>query len=87
MCLEKLKTLSRREWIVRTYYPSKVWGRGRNYDGRKLLHVWCVSCGAGWTEYRKSSPLWKLIKDDPYSAIPEKIVRLYEKDVDNNISI
>ena len=72
-CFEKLKHLEDRQLTIRSYYPSKVWGRAaKSYDGRKLLIVCCEHCHRTWKDYRKDSPLWRLLGDEPYSG-PEKI--------------
>lgn len=66
-CLQNANRLEDRDWVVQSYYPTKVWGKARKgYDGRKLLKVWCMSCMASWRVYSPSSRLWKLIGETPY---------------------
>lgn len=72
-CLERNSPLAKRGWVVRSYFATRVFGRGIRYDGRKLLEIHCLSCNAHWKSYNKEDKLWEVIEDEPYTG-PEKVV-------------
>ena len=79
-CFEKAKPLAMRSLTIRSYYPSKVWGRAKEgYDGRKLLAVKCNRCGKVWKEYGRNSRFWALIDDTPDSAGERLVTRNTEE--------
>lgn len=75
-CFQNALRLEQRDWIVNSYYPTRVWGRAKkSYDGRKLLKITCSCCNSTFRDYNRNSKLWKAIDDDPYKG-NEKIVNL-----------